>query len=136
MVFLVYEDTMIKKQIFEFVLKYWKEILVLVLFLIVVLKMKNDYKLMQTAYETRLESTQLQIQGLKEIHKQEIEEKRILMESFLESLAVVESEYEEARTELENLRKSKKEDYTKKFRQDKSQLIKDIETTFGIEYVP
>ena len=136
MVFLVYEDTMIKKQIFEFVLKYWKEILVLVLFLIVVLKMKNDYKLMQTAYETRLESTQLQIQGLKEIHKQEIEEKRILMESFLESLAVVESEYEEARTELEDLRKSKKEDYTKKFRQDKSQLIKDIETTFGIEYVP
>ena len=127
---------MIKKQIFEFVLKYWKEILVLVLFLIVVLKMKNDYKLMQTAYETRLESTQLQIQGLKEIHKQEIEEKRILMESFLESLAVVESEYEEARTELENLRKSKKEDYTKKFRQDKNQLIKDIETTFGIEYVP
>ena len=136
MVSLVYEDTMIKKQIFEFVLKYWKEILVLVLFLIVVLKMKNDYKLMQTAYETRLESTELQIQGLKEIHKQEIEEKRILMESFLESLAVVESEYEQARTELEDLRKSKKEDYTKKFRQDKSQLIKDIETTFGIQYVP
>tara|TARA_R100001163_G_C5005302_1_gene153043 strand:- start:88 stop:471 length:384 start_codon:yes stop_codon:yes gene_type:complete len=127
---------MIKKQILEFVIKYWKELLLLVLFLVVVLKMKNDYKLMQTAYETRLESTQAQIEGLKEIHKKELEEKRLLMESFLESIAAIESDYEEARSELEDLRQSKKDNYTKKFRQDKKQLINDIETTFGIEYVP
>ena len=103
---------------------------------VVILKMKHDYKLMQTAYETRIESTQAQIEGLKEIHKKELEEKRLLMESFLESMAAIESDYEEARAELEDLRRDKKEDYTKKFRQDKEQLIKDIETTFGIEYVP
>ena len=130
------EVMMIKKQILEFVIKYWKELLLLVLFLVVVLKMKNDYKLMQTAYETRLESTQAQIEGLKEIHKKELEEKRLLMESFLESIAAIESDYEEARSELEDLRQSKKDNYTKKFRQDKKQLINDIETTFGIEYVP
>ena len=127
---------MLKKQILEFVIKYWKELLLVALLLVVVLKMKNDYKLMQTAYETRLESTQAQIEGLKEIHKQELEEKRLLMESFLESLAAIENDYEEARSELEELRESKKNNYTKKFRQDKNQLIKDIETTFGIEYVP
>ena len=130
------EATMLKKQILEFVIKYWKELLLVALLLVVVLKMKNDYKLMQTAYETRLESTQAQIEGLKEIHKQELEEKRLLMESFLESLAAIENDYEEARSELEELRESKKNNYTKKFRQDKNQLIKDIETTFGIEYVP
>ncbi len=127
---------MIKKQIVEFVIKYWKEIAVAALVVVVILKMKHDYKLMQTAYETRIESTQAQIEGLKEIHKKELEEKRLLMESFLESMAAIESDYEEARAELEDLRRDKKEDYTKKFRQDKEQLIKDIETTFGIEYVP
>jgi hypothetical protein len=130
------EATMIKKQIVEFVIKYWKEIAVAALIVVVILKMKHDYKLMQTAYETRIESTQAQIEGLKEIHKKELEEKRLLMESFLESMAVIESDYEEARSELEDLRRDKKEDYTKKFRQDKEQLIKDIETTFRIEYVP
>ena len=127
---------MIKKQIVEFVIKYWKEIAVAALVVVVILKMKHDYKLMQTAYETRIESTQAQIEGLKEIHKKELEEKRLLMESFLESMAAIESDYEEASAELEDLRRDKKEDYTKKFRQDKVQLIKDIETTFGIEYVP
>ena len=98
--------------------------------------MKNDYKLMQTAYETRIESSQAQIEGLKEIHKKEIEEKQLLMESFLESLAAIEEDYERAQSEIDQLRRNKKEDYTKKFRQDKEQLIKDIEATFGIEYVP
>ena len=102
---------MLKKQILEFVIKYWKELLLVALLLVVVLKMKNDYKLMQTAYETRLESTQAQIEGLKEIHKQELEEKRLLMESFLESLAAIENDYEEARSELEELRESKKNNY-------------------------
>ena len=44
---------------------------------------------MQKAYQTQLESHQAQIEGLKEIHKQEIREKQKLMESHLESIAAI-----------------------------------------------
>ena len=42
---------------------------------------------MQKAYETQAESHQAQIEGLKEIHKKEIQEKQELMESHLETIA-------------------------------------------------
>jgi|TARA_R110000824_G_scaffold279425_2_gene467613 hypothetical protein len=127
---------MIKQKILEFVLKNWKAILIVLLLIVVALKNSRDYKLMQTAYETQIESHEAQIDGLKEIHKQEIKEKQLLMESFLESIAAIEEEYENAQEELESLREKKNNEYKRKFRHDKEALIKDIETKFGIEYVP
>jgi DNA repair exonuclease SbcCD ATPase subunit len=127
---------MIKQKILEFVLKNWKAILIVLLLGVIALKSSRDYKLMQTAYETQIESHEAQIDGLKEIHKREIEEKQLLMESFLESISEIEEEYEKAQEELEDLRKKKNDEYKRKFRHDKGTLIKDIETKFGIEYVP
>jgi len=127
---------MIKKQILEFTLKNWKAILIVLLLIVITLKNSRDYKLMQTAYETQIESHEAQIEGLKEIHKREREKKQLLMESFLESIAVIEEEYEKAQEELDVLREKKNNEYKRKFRHDKEALIKDIETKFGIEYVP
>ncbi|HHZ96762.1 MAG TPA: hypothetical protein EYN67_14715 [Flavobacteriales bacterium] len=127
---------MIKQKILEFALKNWKAILIVLLLAVIALKNSRDYKLMQTAYETQIESHEAQIEGLKEIHKREIEEKQLLMESFLESIAAIEEEYEKAQEELDVLREKKNNEYKRKFRHDKQALIKDIETKFGIEYVP
>jgi ribonuclease HI len=91
---------------------------------------------MQKAYQIQSDSVQAQIEGLKEIHKQEIQKKQLLMESHLESIAAIEQEYEDARKELEDLKLSKTKEYTRKYRDDKQQLIEDIENKFGVEYVP
>ena len=91
---------------------------------------------MQAAYETQLESHQAQIDGLKEIHKREIQEKQLLMENYMESIAAIEEEYERATEMIDQLREDKKDKYRNKFSQDREQLIKDIETKFGIQYVP
>lgn len=130
------KGTMIKKQILEFVLKNWKIILIMLLLIAIAMKTRYDYSLMQKAYETQAQSYKAQVEGLKEIHKNEIEQKQLLMESFLESMAVIEEEYKIAQEKLDNLRSEKRNQYSKKFRQDRKQLIKDIETKFGIEYVP
>ena len=127
--------TMLKKKILEFALKNWKAILIVLLLLVVVLKTRYDYHLMQTVYQTQIESSQAQIEGLKEIHKKEIEEKQLLMESFLDSIAAIEEEYETTRTELEKERQRKTGEYVRKFSEDKEGLITDIEATLGLEYV-
>ena len=127
--------TMLKKKILELALKNWKAILIVLLLLVVVLKTRYDYHMMENAYQTQIESSKAQIEGLKEIHKEEIEEKQLLMESFLESLANIEEDYENALAELEEERAKKTKEYARKFSEDKKGLIKDIETTLGIEYV-
>ena len=127
---------MIKKKILEFALKNWKVILIAMLLIVIAMKSRHDYKLMQKAYETQAESHQAQIEGLKEIHKRQMQEKQLLMESHLESLAVIEQDYENAIEMIDQLRRDKKGDYKNKFNQDREQLIKDIERTFGIQYVP
>ena len=130
------EVTMIKKQLLEFALKNWKAILIVLLSLVVTMKSRYDYSLMQKAYETQNESHQAQIDGLKEIHKKEIREKQLLMESHLESIATIEEDYEDALDMIDQLRADKKGEYKNKFNQNREQLIKDIEQKFGIEYVP
>lgn len=127
---------MIRKQILEFVISHWKEILIVVLAILVVAKTRYDYNLMQKTYKTQIESAQSQIEGLKEIHKQEIKEKQLLMESHLESIAEIEKDYEDALDMIDELRLDKAGKYKNKFNSDREELIKDIESKFGIEYVP
>jgi uncharacterized protein HemX len=127
---------MIKAKVFEFVLKNWKVLLILALASVVALKSRYDYHLMQQAYETQNDSHQAQIEGLKEIHKQEIREKQKLMENHMESIAAIEEEYEDALQMIEELREDKKGKYRNKFNSDREELIKDIEEKFGIQYVP
>jgi len=127
--------TMLKKKILELALKNWKVIAIVLLAAVVVLKTRYDYHLMESAYTTMVESNEAQIEGLKEIHKKEIEEKRLLMESFLESMANIEEDYERTSAELEVERNKKTREYARKFTEDKQGLIKDIETTLGFEYV-
>jgi hypothetical protein len=127
---------MIKKQIIQFALKNWKAILIVVLSAVIAMKSRYDYGLMQKAYETQADSHQAQIEGLKEIHKQEIREKQKLMESHLESIAAIEQDYENALEMIEQLREDKAGKYRNRFNNDREQLIRDIEARFGIEYVP
>ena len=127
---------MVKTKIVTFVVSHWKELLILLLALIVFGKMKHDYRLMQKTYKTQIESARSQIEGLKEIHKQELREKQKLMESHLESIAAIEEDYETALGMIDELREDKKGKYRNKFNQDREQLINDIETKFGIQYVP
>ena len=127
---------MIKGKILDFVIKNWKVLLILLLAGIVALKSRYDYALMQNAYETQIESHQAQIEGLKQIHKQELREKQKLMESHLESIAEIEKDYEDALDMITEIREDKKSKYKNKFNSDREQLIKDIEDKFGIQYAP
>ncbi len=127
---------MIKGKIINFVLTNWKSILLIVFFILIAAKNRYDYLSMQKAYQTQVDSHKAQIDGLKEIHKQEIRKKQLLMESHLESIAAIEEDYEDALEMIEQLREDKKGKYKNKFNQDREQLIKDIELKFGIEYVP
>jgi len=127
---------MIKKQLLEFAFKNWKAILIVALCLVITAKSRYDYNLVQKAYEVQTESVTAQIEGLKEIHKQEIRKKQLLMENHMETIAAIEEDYEDALQMIEEIREDKKNEYRNNFNSNREQLIKDIEEKFGIQYVP
>ena len=122
-------------QALPFIIKHWKVLLILALSIALFLKMRSDYAAMQTAYETRLESSQNQLDGLKVIHETQLREQQLLMESYLESIAAIEEEYENTREELERERDRKIDKIERDWSERPEGVAEQIEQEFGFEYV-
>jgi signal transduction histidine kinase len=123
------------EKVLPFVLKNWKILLILALSVALFLKMRSDYKSMETAYQTRIESSQAQIEGLKVIHETQLREQQLLMESFLESIAAIEEEYESTREELEREKGRKIDKIEREWSEHPEGVAEQIEQEFGFEYV-
>mgnify|MGYP003977207389 FL=1 len=123
------------ERVLPFAIKHWKILLILALSIALFLKMQSDYRSMETAYQTRIESSQAQIEGLKVIHETQLREQQLLMDSFLESIAAIEEEYEKTREELERERNRKINKIEREWSEHPEGVAEQIEQEFGFEYV-
>ena len=67
-----------KSKVLDFVIKHWREIALVILALIVIGKMRYDYRQLEMAYEASQKSLQEQIEGLQEIHKKKLNNEKKL----------------------------------------------------------
>ena len=118
-----------------FVIKHWKLILILVLSAALFLKMRADYKAMETAYEARIESSEAQLEGLKEIHKVQMREMEVLMDAMLADLERLEEERDRARADLEERHEERVDEIEREWREHPEGVAEQIEGVFGFEYV-
>ena len=121
--------------ILQFAKKNWKEILIVICLLLVIGKMRYDYRQLESAYITTQESLQNQIEGLQEIHKRELEKREEALREYEEQLADIEKRYEMDKEELDKLKRKKQTEFTKDFVDDPRALIEEIESIFGFDYV-
>jgi len=122
--------------------KNWKEITIIILLLTVIGKMRYDYKQLESTYEASQQSLQNQIDGLQDIHAEELEKKEQALQTYREALELLERQYEEER---ENVKVVVEErvveiettiDNRKQFTENKEELAEQITDTFGFQYVP
>ena len=122
--------------------KNWKEITIIILLLTVIGKMRYDYKQLENTYEASQQSLQNQIDGLQDIHAEELEKKEQALRTYREALELLERQYEEER---ENVKVVVEErvveiettiDNRKQFTENKEELADQVEDTFGFQYVP
>jgi len=122
--------------------KNWKEITIIVLLLTVIGKMHYDYRQLETAYETSQESLQNQIEGLQDIHAEELQRKEQALQNYREALDLLEREYEKERGEIKIVVDERIVeietiiDNRKQFTENKQELADKIEDEFGFQYVP
>ena len=122
--------------------KNWKEITIIVLLLTVIGKMRYDYKQLEGAYQASQQSLQSQIDGLQEIHTEELQRKEQALQQYRDALDLLERQYEEERGQIEVVVEERiveietTIDNRKQFTENKEELAEQIRDTFGFQYVP
>ena len=119
-----------------FVVKHWKELLIIVLAALVVGKYRSDYKQLESTYEARQVSLEAQIDGLKNIHERELVRRAEALEDYKGALAELERNYLESQLELERSKREYREKYIEDFSENEDALIEEIEETYGFENAP
>jgi predicted negative regulator of RcsB-dependent stress response len=121
--------------VLQFAKKNWKEILIVICLLLVIGKMRYDYRQLESAYITTQESLQNQIEGLQEIHKRELEKREEALQEYEQQLSDIEERYEMDKEELDKLKRKKHKEFTKEFVDDPELLVGEIQALFGFDYV-
>ena len=104
--------------------------------------MRYDYKQLENAYQATEESLQNQIQGLQDIHAEELRRKEQALQTYKDALEVLEREYREEQerveteVEEERVRIIEEIDERQQFSENKDELADKIEDILGFEYVP
>ena len=129
-------------KVLGFIKKNWKEITIIILLLTVIGKMRYDYKQLESTYETSQESLQNQIDGLQEIHAEELQKKEDALRIYRESMATLEREYLKEKENIKTITEEKiveievEIDNRKQFSENKQELADKVEDAFGFQYVP
>jgi chromosome segregation and condensation protein ScpB len=127
---------MVSAKILDFVVKHWKELLIIVLALLVVGKYRSDYKQLESVYEAEQASLEAQIDGLRNIHERELVRRAEALEDYKGALAELERNYLESQLELERSRREYREKYIEDFSENEDALIEEIEAVYGFEHAP
>ena len=118
----------------SFVKKHWKVLLIILLAIVVYGKMRVDYSSLLSTFETAKESHQEQMEKINDIHEQELLARDELVRDYAARLIEVELKFVEDKEALVASYKERKEIYINTFGKDG--LRDEIESYFGIEYVP
>ena len=125
-----------KEKIIAFCLRYWNEIALVILLLVVFAKSQYDMRNIIKAHEVSQNSLKTQLQELQGIHADELQQRDEALEKYKQRNEELEEKYQDALTDLSIEIDKRKKNVIRKYRDDKESLIKQIENTYGFTYVP
>lgn len=129
-------------KVLAFTKRNWKEILIIALLLAVISKMRYDYKQLENTYQVSQQSLQTQIDGLQDIHAEELERKEQALRTYREALDLLERQYEQDRAKVEVVVEERiveietTIDNRRQFTENKEELAEQVTDRFGFQYVP
>jgi hypothetical protein len=126
----------VKEKILAFCLRHWKEIALVILLLVVFAKSQYDMRNIIKAHEVSQNSLKTQLQELQGIHADELQQRDEALEKYKQRNEELEEKYQDALTDLSIEIDKRKKNVIRRYRDDKESLIKQIEDTYGLTYVP
>ena len=123
------------QKVLPFVLKNWKILLILALSAALFFKMRGDYKALEDAMETARSSYEAQIEGIRRIHKDEMDMQMRLVEEYQAEINDLREDYEHNREELERERNRKIGEIEREWSDHPEGVAEQIKMEFGFDYV-
>tara|TARA_R100000388_G_scaffold91588_2_gene73762 strand:- start:310 stop:705 length:396 start_codon:yes stop_codon:yes gene_type:complete len=125
----------VKKAVLQFGLKHWKEILLVVLSAAIFFKMQSDMNELQKAYDTAKQSYEQQIEGMQDIHKEELKAREEALQRYEEELEKIRKEYQKDLEKIEKDARQNQQDLEESHTEAPQEVIDEIISQFGFEYV-
>ena len=122
-------------KVLQFVLKNWRELLVIFSLSLVSVKMRMDYNALNKAYEISKQETEERIEALQYIHSEELARREHALDTYKNAMKELRTEYDKSQEGLEKEKQKKTKEYERQFSQDKGALANEIIDTFDFEYV-
>ena len=126
---------MIKKKIIQFATKNWKEILIVLSMLAVIIKTQIDYRAILEAHELARDEMRLQIESLREIHAEELRKREEALQTYRDTIEQIERNYLSTQVAIEEVRQETAAEYVRQFSQDRETLANEIIDAYGFEFV-
>ena len=125
----------VKKAALQFFLKHWKEILLVMLSAVIFFKMQSDMNELQKAYETAKQSYEQQIEGLQDIHEEELRARQEALEKYEQELERIQEEYAQDLEQIERDARRNQQELEDNHAEAPQEVIDEIINQFGFEYV-
>lgn len=122
------------KSLGAFLVKNWQGV-GLVVMLVLFFVTKNDYASLKKSMEVMSTSYEQQLAVLEELHRKEIAAREAAIIEYERELLDLTEKYDDA---VEDLKKGKEEDireFIRDFEEQPAELAREIEETFGFDYV-
>jgi len=124
-----------KKIVFDFIIKYWKELLLIILLVVIFIHGRMSYSSLYKVHLQTIEQYETRLEQMDKAYKEQLRKKDEAIKLYIERVENLRDEYDSARQEAESKRESRRNYYEKTFEEKPKELILEIEDKFGFKYV-
>ena len=121
--------------VFQYVKRNWKELLIVVLLSFFYIKGKMDYNSLFKMHQETVAGYETRIQQLNEAHEERLRQKDEAIQQYIQRVEDIRNQYDTEKEQIDNRRETEKEEIKQILLEKPEELINDIETRFGFEYV-
>ncbi len=119
----------------DYGLKHWKELLIIVLFLVLYIKGRVDYASLYDVHMSTVNEYEKRIEDLNSAHKKQLEKKDEAIKEYIQRVEDLRIEYDAQKERNREERTERKEKIEKILIEKPEELVTDIEQKFGFDYV-
>lgn len=124
-----------KKIVFDFIIKYWKELLLIILLVVIFIHGRMSYSSLYKVHLQTIEQYETRLEQMDKAYKEQLRKKDEAIKLYIERVENLRDEYDSARQEAESKRENRRNYYEKTFEEKPKELILEIEDKFGFKYV-
>tara|TARA_B100001113_G_scaffold350789_1_gene348606 strand:+ start:653 stop:1060 length:408 start_codon:yes stop_codon:yes gene_type:complete len=121
--------------VLDYVKRNWKELLIVVLLSFFYIKGKMDYNSLFKMHQETVAGFETRIQELNEAHEERLREKDEAIEQYIQRVENIRNQYDTEKEEINIRRETEKEEIKQILLEKPEELISNIESRFGFEYV-